>query len=79
MGQFDELGDFLDPIGLNSAITDLSVDILAGYKDFRSILALLERMGVQGTSHLRQLRNGTRKLTTLVPDSVNAFEQGMFL
>ncbi|KAI8362921.1 hypothetical protein B0O80DRAFT_432215 [Mortierella sp. GBAus27b] len=75
MGQFDELGDFLDPIGLNSAITDLSVDILAGYKDFRSILALLERMGVQGTSHLRQLRNGTRKLTTLVPDSVNAFEQ----
>ncbi|KAF9985757.1 hypothetical protein BGZ65_009962 [Modicella reniformis] len=75
MGQFDELEEVLGPISLDSAVADLTVDILAGHKDFRSMVSLLEKMGVQGTSHLRLLRNGTRKLTTLVPDSVNAFEQ----
>src|SRR5688572_24271068 len=78
MGQLDELEALLSPISLNLAVADLSVDILAGHKDFRSMVTLLEKMGIQGTSHLRQLRNGTRKLTTLVQDSVNAFEQGVF-
>ncbi|KAG0303099.1 hypothetical protein BGZ98_006992 [Dissophora globulifera] len=75
MGQMDELEMQLSPTSLDSAIKELSVDLLAGHKDFRSMVSLLEQMGVQGTSQLRQLRNCTRKLTTLVPDSVNAFEQ----
>ncbi|KAF9352282.1 hypothetical protein BGX34_012231 [Mortierella sp. NVP85] len=75
MGQLDDLESLLGPVSLNMAVTDLSVDLLAGHRDFRSMVTLLERMGVQGTSHLRLLRNGTRKLTTLVPDSVNAFGQ----
>jgi hypothetical protein len=78
MGQLDDLESLLGPVSLNMAATDLSADLLAGHKDFRSMVTLLERMGVQGTSHLRLLRNGTRKLTTLVPDSVNAFGQGVF-
>ncbi|KAG0212191.1 hypothetical protein BGX28_006737 [Mortierella sp. GBA30] len=75
MGQFDDLEQLLEPRSMDSSIGDLSVDLLAGHKDFRSMVALLEKMGVHGTAHLRHLRNCTRKLTTLVADTVNAFEQ----
>ncbi|KAI1314772.1 hypothetical protein EDD11_001741 [Mortierella claussenii] len=75
MGQIDDLEQILAPESLDSAVTEPSTDLLVGHKDFRCMIALLEKMGVQGTSHLRQLRNCARKLNTLVPDSVNAFEQ----
>ncbi|KAF9105152.1 hypothetical protein BGX27_009791 [Mortierella sp. AM989] len=75
MGQLDDLEQLLGPQSLESAMKELSVDLLAGHKNFRSIVNLLDRMGVQGTAHLRQLRICTKKLGSLVPDSVNAFEQ----
>ncbi|KAF9359518.1 hypothetical protein BGX26_012151 [Mortierella sp. AD094] len=75
MGQIDDLEQLLGPQSLDSAIEELSVDLLAGHKDFRSIVNLLDKMGVQGTGHLRQLRVCTKKLASLAPDSVNAFEQ----
>ncbi|KAG0256730.1 hypothetical protein BG011_004339 [Mortierella polycephala] len=75
MGQLDELEVLLSPQMLDSAVDELSADLMAGHKDFRAMVALLEKMGVQGTTHLRHLRNCTRKLSSLVPDSVNAFEQ----
>ncbi|KAF9965745.1 hypothetical protein BGZ70_004192 [Mortierella alpina] len=75
MGQLDELEQLLQPESLDSAIGELSVDLLAGHKDFRAMVALLEKMGVHGTTHLRQLRNCTRKLGSLVADTVHAFEQ----
>ncbi|KAF9181918.1 hypothetical protein BGZ51_005119 [Haplosporangium sp. Z 767] len=75
MGQLDELEVLLSPQVLDSAVGELSADLMAGHKDFRAMVALLEKMGVQGTTHLRHLRNCTRKLSSLVPDSVNAFEQ----
>ncbi|KAF9562335.1 hypothetical protein EC968_005256 [Mortierella alpina] len=75
MGQLDELEQLLQPESLDLAIGELSVDLLAGHKDFRAMVALLEKMGVHGTTHLRQLRNCTRKLGSLVADTVHAFEQ----
>ncbi|KAG0204007.1 hypothetical protein BGX33_008783 [Mortierella sp. NVP41] len=75
VGQVDDLEQLLDPHSLDSAVKEPTADLLAGHKDFRAMVALLEQMGVQGTTHLRQLRNCTRKLATLVPDNVNAFEQ----
>ncbi|KAI7818208.1 hypothetical protein BC939DRAFT_298053 [Gamsiella multidivaricata] len=75
MGQLYELEQQLQPPSLDSAVKDLPTDLLAGHKDFRAMVTLLEKMGFQGTAHLRQLRNCTRRLTSLVPDSVNAFEQ----
>lgn len=79
MGQLDDLEQLLQPESLNSACGELSVDLLAGHKDFRAMVALLEKMGVHGTTHLRQLRNCTRKLGSLVADTVHAFEQGIVL
>ncbi|KAG0012334.1 hypothetical protein BGZ80_000043 [Entomortierella chlamydospora] len=76
MGQIDDLEQLLGPQSLDSAIEELSADLLAGHKDFRSIINLLNKMGVQGTGHLRQLRICTKKLASLAPDNVNAFEQG---
>ncbi|KAG0001017.1 hypothetical protein BGZ79_005197 [Entomortierella chlamydospora] len=75
MGQIDDLEQLLGPQSLDSAIEELSADLLAGHKDFRSIINLLNKMGVQGTGHLRQLRICTKKLASLAPDNVNAFEQ----
>ncbi|KAF9282387.1 hypothetical protein BGZ68_006000 [Mortierella alpina] len=75
MGQLDDLEQLLQPESVNSAVGELSVDLLAGHKDFRAMVALLEKMGVHGTTHLRQLRNCTRKLGSLVADTVHAFEQ----
>ncbi|KAF9172331.1 hypothetical protein BGX21_001340 [Mortierella sp. AD011] len=75
MGQIDDLEELLGPHSLDSATEELSTDLLAGHKDFRSIINLLDKMGVQGTGHLRQLRICTKKLASLVPDNVNAFEQ----
>ncbi|KAF9950765.1 hypothetical protein BGZ72_007643 [Mortierella alpina] len=75
MGQLDDLEQLLQPESLESAIGDLSIDLLAGHKDFRAMVGLLEKMGVHGTTHLRQLRNCTRKLGSLVADTVHAFEQ----
>ncbi|KAG9325185.1 hypothetical protein KVV02_002039 [Mortierella alpina] len=75
MGQLDDLEQLLQPESLDSAIGELSIDLLAGHKDFRAMVALLEKMGVHGTTHLRQLRNCTRKLGSLVSDTVHAFEQ----
>ncbi|KAF9929332.1 hypothetical protein FBU30_001693 [Linnemannia zychae] len=74
-GQLDDLEQLFDTYALDSAVEELTVDLLAGHKDFRAMVALLEQMDVHGTGHLRQLRNCTRKLSTLVPDNVNAFEQ----
>ncbi|KAF9206527.1 hypothetical protein BGZ49_002297 [Haplosporangium sp. Z 27] len=76
MGQIQDLEQLLGSQSLDSALGEITVDLLAGHKDFRSIVVLLDKMGVQGTSHLRQLRISTKKLTSLTPDSVNAFEQG---
>lgn len=76
VGQLDDLEQLLKPQALDSAVKEPTADLLAGHKDFRAMVGLLEQMGVQGTTHLRQLRNCTRKLSTLVPDNVNAFEQG---
>ncbi|KAF9133980.1 hypothetical protein BGW39_008467 [Mortierella sp. 14UC] len=73
--QLDDLEQLLDHHALDTAVGEPTTDLLAGHKDFRVMVALLEQMGVQGTTHLRQLRNCTRKLSTLVPDNVNAFEQ----
>ncbi|KAF8945863.1 hypothetical protein BGZ47_001822 [Haplosporangium gracile] len=75
VGQLDDLEQLLGPQALDSAVEEPTVDLLAGHKDFRAMVALLEQMGVQGTAHLRQLRNCTRKLSTLVLDNINAFEQ----
>ncbi|KAF8926585.1 hypothetical protein BGZ58_011063 [Dissophora ornata] len=74
MEQLDDLERLLGLQSLDSAVGELFVDLLTGHKAFRSVLSQLEKMGVQGTSHLRQLRNCTKKLSSLVPDTVNAFE-----
>ncbi|KAF9901328.1 hypothetical protein EC991_006255 [Linnemannia zychae] len=74
-GQLDDLEQLLDYHALDNVAKEPTADLLAGHKDFRAMVALLEQMGVQGTTYLRQLRNCTRKLSTLVPDNVNAFEQ----
>ncbi|KAF8982008.1 hypothetical protein BGZ46_001967 [Entomortierella lignicola] len=75
MGQIQDLEQLLGSQSLDSALGEITVDLLAGHKDFRSIVVLLDKMGVQGTSHLRQLRISTKKHASLTLDSVNAFEQ----
>ncbi|KAG0345516.1 hypothetical protein BG004_003656 [Podila humilis] len=75
MDQLYEVEQTLSVPSLNNTVGDNALDLLAGHKDFKSIIAMLEKMGVQGTTHLRQLRNCTRKLGTLVQDTVHAFEQ----
>ncbi|KAG0039895.1 hypothetical protein BGZ82_006300 [Podila clonocystis] len=75
MDQLFQVEQLLSVPSLTSTVGDRSMDLLAGHKDFRAMVALLEKMGVQGTTPLRQLRNCTRKLSTLVQDTVNAFEQ----
>lgn len=79
MDQLFQVEQLLSVPSLTSTVGDRSTDLLAGHKDFRVMVALLEKMGVQGTTPLRQLRNCTRKLSTLVQDTVNAFEQGKIL
>ncbi|KAG0356826.1 hypothetical protein BG005_004221 [Podila minutissima] len=75
MDQLFQVEQLLSVPSLTSTVGDRSMDLLAGHKDFRATVALLEKMGVHGTTPLRQLRNCTRKLGTLVQDTVNAFEQ----
>ncbi|KAG0086399.1 hypothetical protein BGZ93_000133 [Podila epicladia] len=75
MDQLFQVEELLSVPSLASTVGDRSMDLLAGHKDFRAMVALLEKMGVHGTTPLRQLRNCTRKLGTLVQDTVNAFEQ----
>ncbi|KAF9214042.1 hypothetical protein BGZ59_004404 [Podila verticillata] len=75
MDQLFQVEQLLSVPSLTNTVGDRSMDLLAGHKDFRAMVALLEKMGVQGTTPLRQLRNCTRKLGTLVQDTVNAFEQ----
>ncbi|KAF9432425.1 hypothetical protein BGZ76_010828 [Entomortierella beljakovae] len=75
MGQIVDLEQLLHPQMLDGVIGELSVDLLAGHKDFQLVVGLLGKMGVQGTTNLRQLRICTKKLSTLIPDCVNAFEQ----
>lgn len=79
MDQLFQVEQLLSVPSLTNTVGDRSMDLLAGHKDFRAMVALLEKMGVQGTTPLRQLRNCTRKLGTLVQDTVNAFEQGKIL
>ncbi|KAF9326136.1 hypothetical protein BG006_010413 [Podila minutissima] len=75
MDQLFQVEQLLSVPSLTNTVGDRSMDLLAGHKDFRATVALLEKMGVHGTTPLRQLRNCTRKLGTLVQDTVNAFEQ----
>ncbi|KAG0243701.1 hypothetical protein BGW41_001574 [Actinomortierella wolfii] len=78
MAELEQVEKMLSPQQLQDCIEETQVDLLASHKDFRAIVALLENMGVQGTTILRHLRNSTRKLGTLPQDTVNAFEQEWF-
>ncbi|GJJ79252.1 hypothetical protein EMPS_11612 [Entomortierella parvispora] len=75
MAEVDKMETLLKSGSLESVYGDASIELLLGHKDFRRMVHLLESMGLQGTAHLRQLRNGTKRLATLVGDTMHAFEQ----
>jgi len=76
MDEVDKMETLLSPDSLEDVYGHEPIELLLGHKDFRRMVHLLESMGLQGTAHLRQLRNGTKRLATLVGDTMHAFEQG---
>ncbi|KAF9412510.1 hypothetical protein BGZ94_001026 [Podila epigama] len=75
MDQVFQVEELLSIPSLTNAVGGQAMDVLSGHKDFRVLVELLDQLGAPSTAHLRQLRNCTRKLGTLVQDTVNAFEQ----